>query len=377
MKKGKINIVIDGQWGSTGKGKIVGYLAKKHKIDASVCNFMTNAGHTFVDDNGNSIMFQHIPVSAVNPNIKLFLAPSSAITLDIFWKEVKACEKFGTPVDGRLKIDPNAIIIQPRHANIEASEIKYIASTMKGCGYALAEKIQRKEGVILAKNCNALKGWVAEEPIAFELNEILRNGGTVIGETAQGFDLSLNHGHIYPFVTSRDVTVMQFLNDCGIHPQYLGDTYGVIRTFPIRVGNVYDEKDNSMRGYSGHFYGDHHELDWDFISEISGKSVKELTTVTKRVRRVFSFSNTQYKKFLLINRPDIIAINFVNYFNGIDGTANIRTLSGNQSFVQFVDRLEAINKYFKEFHGLDVKIGLFGTGAKNNEIVDTRMLDKG
>ena len=368
MQKGKLNIVIDGQWGSTGKGKIVGYLARKHNVDASVCNFMTNAGHTYVDEKGNSIMFQHLPVSAVNPTTKLFLASSSAITLGIFWNEIKACKEYGVPVEHRLVIDPNALVIQKRHVSSESQEIKYIASTMKGCGYALAEKIQRKEGVVLAKAVKELEPFIAKEPISYQLNEILRAGGTVIGETAQGFDLSLNHGHSYPFVTSRDVTVMQFLNDCGVHPYFLGDTYGVIRTFPIRVGNVYNEKNETL-GYSGDYYGDQQELDWEFVSDVAGKSVKELTTVTKRVRRVFSFSNQQYKKFLLVNRPNIIAINFVNYFKGVDGTTDLREIKKNWQFNTFIDRLANINEYYRDFYNLEVKIQLLGTGAKNDEIL--------
>ena len=51
MKKGKINLVLGGAWGSEGKGKTAGYLALNHKVDGSVCDFMTNAGHWFKSKN--------------------------------------------------------------------------------------------------------------------------------------------------------------------------------------------------------------------------------------------------------------------------------------------------------------------------------------
>ncbi len=38
-----------------------------------------------------------------------------------------------------------------------------------------------------------------------------------------------------------------------------------------------------------------------------------MTTVTKRVRRIFTFSQEQYRQAATINRPDLIFLNFCNY----------------------------------------------------------------
>ena len=40
-----VTIVIDGQAGSCGKGKICGYIAQKDNIDISTNNWSSNAGH--------------------------------------------------------------------------------------------------------------------------------------------------------------------------------------------------------------------------------------------------------------------------------------------------------------------------------------------
>lgn len=47
-----ITVVIDGQAGSCGKGKICGYLAKHTNFSMATNNWSSNAGHTYVDDNG-------------------------------------------------------------------------------------------------------------------------------------------------------------------------------------------------------------------------------------------------------------------------------------------------------------------------------------
>ena len=74
--------VIDGAAGSCGKAKVVGEIAtdKNIKLGAAVTNCMPNAGHTFVDENGNATVFRNIPVSIVNPETELFIGPGSAIS---------------------------------------------------------------------------------------------------------------------------------------------------------------------------------------------------------------------------------------------------------------------------------------------------------
>ena len=45
-----------------------------------------------------------------------------------------------------------------------------------------------------------------------------------------------------------------------------------------------------------------------------GQDVEERTTVTQRVRRVFTFSEEQTRKFCEYVRPDYAFLNFVNYY---------------------------------------------------------------
>ena len=93
MNKNVIS-VIDGEAGSCGKAKVIGEIATDNTINlgASITNCMPNAGHTFVDERGNKHVFRNIPVSVVNPNTKLFIAPGSAIDMDIFKDEYSKVE---------------------------------------------------------------------------------------------------------------------------------------------------------------------------------------------------------------------------------------------------------------------------------------------
>jgi len=358
MKAGRITIVIDGQWGSTGKGKIAGYLALRDTPDIAVCNFMTNAGHWFRSKAIGNFLVQQLPIAAINQNIdRLLIAASAGITLDTLFKEIEQFESVDVSIRDRLGIDRHAVIITEEHKRTERDTLVRISSTTKGCGAALAQKIMRHPSVLLAKDVPELAPFVCN--VSDELHAALQREAKILGETAQGFDLSLNHGHVYPYVTSRDVTPMSFMNDIGVPSKYLGDVYGVIRSYPIRVGNVMSD-DGQMLGYSGDFYNDQVEVSWDDIRKWTGREIAdERTTVTNKIRRIFSFSREQYQKFVRICAPTKIAINFMDYL-----------ISHNDpNKVDWRDYANT-NPFIQEIKTAGVPIALLGYGADNDEIVD-------
>lgn len=68
-----LTIVIDGQAGSCGKGKICGYLAKKDNFAISTNNWSSNAGHTYVGDAGDKVIVSHLPIALINSKTKLVI----------------------------------------------------------------------------------------------------------------------------------------------------------------------------------------------------------------------------------------------------------------------------------------------------------------
>ena len=88
-----MDIVIDLQYGSTGKGLIVGYLAEKEGPDTVVTAWAPNAGHTYIDSRGRKFIHTHLANGIVSPYIRqLLLGPGSLINPQQLLDEIAACK---------------------------------------------------------------------------------------------------------------------------------------------------------------------------------------------------------------------------------------------------------------------------------------------
>lgn len=222
----------------------------------------------------------------------------------------------------RLVIHPNAAVITQECRDAEmnpASTQTRIASTRKGVGQALSRKVLRSG--MVAREHPFLRRFTER---TIDLNKLMRGGASVLVEIPQGYGLSLN-GPFYPYCTSRDCTVMQAMSDAGIHPQYYGASMLVIRTYPIRVGAIIEN--GQQLGQSGPCFLDQKETSWEALDVKA-----EITTVTKRVRRVFTYSHDQVAAAMAATRPDVVYITFCDYaktrseigniVGGVDRTAD-------------------------------------------------------
>ena len=135
--KGKVTIVIGGQFGSEAKGKVISFLADE--FDLAIRTGSPNAGHT-VFKNGEIYRLQQIPATFVNKKCVLYIGAGALINPDILRKEVEH-----TNTKERLFIDPQAGIIEEKHLLQEGELVQKIGSTGKGCGAALADRIWRKD----------------------------------------------------------------------------------------------------------------------------------------------------------------------------------------------------------------------------------------
>jgi len=283
----KVDLIMDFQYGSTGKGLIAGYLAKRGDYDTVICAFATNAGHTYIDkEEGIHVMTQQLPTAAVvSKTVKnVLLGPGSLIHMATLMNEINQNKD---RLEGkRIMIHPQAAVVEGYHAERERTHnMSKIGSTGKGVGEAMIERIRRDPDFantvgIRWKGTSFEQYVVTEE----EYREALLASENVLIEGAQGFSLSLYHGQ-YPYTTSRDVTPWQILADCGVPYRWASYVHviGSCRTYPIRV--------NNQNGTSGPCYPDQVELDWDTL-----KQVPELTTVTKLKRRIFTFSQKQIQE---------------------------------------------------------------------------------
>lgn len=384
---GSAHVVFGLQAGSEAKGKVAGWLAKHGNYDVAVSNFMPNAGHTFVKDNGDKIMVQTLPQSIVaGDSMEYVLSAGSAIELTLLFEEIM---KFSVD-PWNVYIDSRAVIVLGRHREAEATKMAYISSTRKGCGEALAGKVLRDPWTVLWADIveETTKGQEALEE-AFEgkgelwkleaerilgklktnskhhgrthtlLNNALDSGENLLIEAPQGYDLDINHGVQYPYCTSRQTTPAQAVADAGIPMYAVTRVTAVARPYPIRVGNMVI--DGVLVGSSGDYPTK--EITWEEIAERSGtprEEITEMTTVTKKLRRVFETNMHEMAEAVRVTGTTDIALNFVNYIDYSNyGATSIKQLTDRT--IVFINNLQEVT---------GVPVSYIGTGPKDGQVID-------
>jgi adenylosuccinate synthase len=308
------NLIIDLQFGSTGKGLIAGFLAERDAPDTIVTAWAANAGHTYIDRDGRKFVHTMLANGIVSRRLeRVLLGPGSVIDPVNLAREIEEANPLMSGVE--LYIHPSAAIITQRHRDEEAGPMTKIGSTKKGCGAAAIQRIRRDPDDLNTAGClGKPHPLLVEQGLghcvvsAEEWQAQLASARVLQVEGAQGYSLSMYHG-FYPFTTSRDVSVHQMLADCGIPVTMASwlNIVGTARTYPIRVANRFDTEGKQV-GYSGPVYDDQQEITFESI----GQPV-ELTTVTKLPRRIFTFSHKQMAEAVRMNGVRELFLNFVNY----------------------------------------------------------------
>lgn len=286
----KVDLIIDLQFGSTGKGLICGYLSDLGYHDTAMSANMPNAGHTYINKKGQKWMTKVLPASFVGPNIRqVLLGPGSVFSLERLSEEAMWLRQ-----DQTLKIHPNAVVLEDRHKEYENQYIER-GSTKQGSAAAVIDKMERR---IECTAKQVLKGTPFERNVTTydEWRIRLEDSQGIIAEGSQGFSLGIN-SRFYPYTTSRDCGPAAFLSNLGIPLAMLDKIIGTCRTLPIRVG-----------GDSGDCYPDQEELSWEEL-----QLEPEKTTVTNRIRRVFTYSKMQIEEACWYCHPDLVFLNFCNY----------------------------------------------------------------
>lgn len=230
-----------------------------------------NAGHTVVNPaTGNRHALRQIPAGAVtNPNATPCIAAGSEIDLSVLENEVQALEADGIKIRDRLRIDPQATIIESRHlaAEDDADLHLLIGSTGKGIGAARADRLMR-QAKIAGQYPNQLGQLGRLEAVAPLARMSVYSAVQIEG--TQGYGLGLHAGH-YPKCTSSDCTALDVLQMAQVNPwSYPAMTFKiwlVLRPYPIRVAGA----SGPMRD----------ETSWEALG-----LEPEYTTVTHKMRRV-------------------------------------------------------------------------------------------
>ena len=323
-----VDVIVGGQYGSEGKGHIASHLAPEYDVLVRVGG--PNAGHTVFSD--KPFTFHHLPSGSMKaPNAHLVIGPGATIYVPELIREVGelgiSCE--------RLSVDPQTMVISDADRRSEIDLVHGIGSTGRGVGAAAARRIRHRlpGKVKLAKDQRVLRPFLREACERFE--DAFRVGRRVLLEGTQGACLSLYHGS-YPFVTSRDTTVAGCLAEAGISASRTRKVIMVCRSYPIRVQSPSDGSSGEMA----------REIRWGEVEWRSGLprgslSKKELTSTTKRERRVGEFEWDGLRKAASLNAPTDVALTFLDYIDKRNKKAR-RFEQLTPESIRFVEEVECV-----------------------------------
>jgi adenylosuccinate synthase len=143
----------------------------------------------------------------------------------------------------------------------------------------------------------------------------------------------------------------------GIGPTRVARTIMVCRTYPIRV----QDPDGATSGPMGR------EIDWATVGRRSGITLDELervelTSTTRRQRRVAEFNWVQLRHATLLNDPTDIALTFVDYLDVGNRTAR-RFEQLSAETIRFVEEVERV---------AGAPVNLIGTRFGRRSVIDRR-----
>ena len=271
-----VTILVGGQWGDEGKGKVIDLLGEN--VDMVVrSQGGNNAGHTVVSD-GREFKFRLIPSGILYPSVTCVIGHGMVVDPRSFLEELDTLHAQGVSTD-RLIISDRAHMVMPWHPLLDRLAEQQrgddrLGTTTRGIGPCYEDKVRRigfrigdlqKRGfmekklafVLRLKNETLTKLYgvdplderaVLDEYMGYAerldqyirdiypvVQEALAGGRRILLEGAQGVMLDIDLG-TYPYVTSSAPTAGGACTGSGIPPSRVNRTVGVFKAYATRVG---------------------------------------------------------------------------------------------------------------------------------------------
>lgn len=328
-------IILGGQWGDEGKGKLTDALANRAHMVVRA-NGGSNAGHTIATPQG--VFKMHlIPSGILNPDCQCVIGAGVVIDPHSLVKELDQLEQRGIETRG-LIISERAHLVLPIHPLLDQLEEQSrggdpIGTTLRGIGPAYADKVARKgirvvdlrdEATLRAsvtrlldtKN-DILVNVFKQQPLDSEsliaslldarerllpyigpaemaVQDALERGEEVLVECAQGSLLDVDYG-TYPYVTSSSPTAAGACQGAGIAPTQVERVVAVFKAYSTRVG-------------SGPMPTELFDADGELIRERG----REYGTTTGRPRRTGWFDSVAARYSVRLNGVTEIALTLLD-----------------------------------------------------------------
>jgi adenylosuccinate synthase len=270
-------ILVGGQWGDEGKGKVIDFLAAKADMVIR-SQGGNNAGHTVITEHGE-FKFQLMPSGILYPDCICVIGNGVVVDPIVLLREISQLRERG--------IEPKNLIVSERAHMVmryhplfdqleeEARGDDRLGTTWRGIGPAYADKVRRigfrigdlQKEAFMRKKLAYVVGQV-KNPILTKLYEheaydwssmvdeymgyakqldpyindtfpliqgALDRKANILLEGAQATMLDLDFG-TYPYVTSSNPTAGGALTGSGIPPTKVDLTIGVFKAYTTRVG---------------------------------------------------------------------------------------------------------------------------------------------
>ena len=272
-------VVIGGQWGDEGKGRVVDFFARNCSVIARY-SAGSNAGHTIVNELGK-FGLHLVPAGIFNPNTTCVIGQGVVINPRTLIDEISMLTDRGVDAS-RLRVSERAHVVMPWHLVIDELDEKMrgehaIGTTGTGTGPAFTDKaarlgvrmvdlvspeaLEEKLSFVLPYKNRVITELYGGDPIEYEeVRDTYREWGRLLRpyitdtsrlvqeanarneqlllEGAQGALLDLDNG-TYPYVTSSLPSSMA-AGAClgvGLGPTAVQRVVGVYKAYQTRVGD--------------------------------------------------------------------------------------------------------------------------------------------
>ncbi len=234
----KTLVVVGGQWGDEGKGKIVDFLAEKADIVARATGG-NNAGHTVIVGD-EKFKFHLLPSGVIHKDKLSICGNGMVIYPPQIIKEIDELTKKGFLLTRKeLIISSSAHVITEEQVEKDKATGTKVGTTGRGIGPCYMAKIERtgvRMGDFVRENLDEakkLREFVGDSYLV--INHAMEEGKNVLIEGAQGTMLDIDHG-TYPFVTSSNPTAGGACTGLGIGPTRIDSVMAIIKAYTTRVG---------------------------------------------------------------------------------------------------------------------------------------------
>lgn len=274
-----VTVVVGGQWGDEGKGKLVDLIAQDQKIIARY-NGGANAGHTIVLGK-KKFATNLLPSGILTPSCINLIGNGVVVEIPKLLQELQTLKDGGIETNGRIFVSDRAHIVFGFHKEIDGLQEEAlsgkdkIGTTKKGIGPTYSSKatrngvrigdlhswelFERRTRTLFSSLC-AMYPRLAESydleqeldlfktvyipavsPMILDtvsyLNRAMKQDANcqILVEGANAVMLDLDFG-TYPYVTSSSPCAGGACTGLGVPPTSIKDVFGVVKAYTTRVG---------------------------------------------------------------------------------------------------------------------------------------------